>query len=275
MQSNLVFGKKRKVILQMAEGAPRTVELFIGQSDSSHVTTLVIAARCQDGVVMMSDSLLYDENTRKFNCGINKIFEDMIPNVVIGYSGAFHFDDHLREKIEKEKLSNDPNRIPTNLNAFDRVRVIARPINQDNSLPHADMIIARQLPNGAKSDFQYIDKSDDVISWEQHRQFPMGSGGLFTDNLFKDIWSENMTSEQVIELGWFAIGFLEKYFPEMRVGITDPDRPREVHRPQVMFLKDGGMNITKFTPDKMNEFESHTETRLKEFFKLGYRLVLT
>jgi|ERR671918_1724248 20S proteasome alpha/beta subunit len=172
--------------------------------------TLIIAARCTDGVVIAGDRKIVDLATRDPIGYIPKLF-GALRNVIFGYAGSedmFHV--FLRYIVgDLVILRDDPQRY-TNNNLVEKLSIAMHMLKkirnrQDFAL---EIMIARQFPNNGRSDLFVLNSHgiyDPVTEWSM-----IGKGELIARSLVRNNWKTNMEMKEFAELSYCIIKYIEE-----------------------------------------------------------------
>ena len=86
----------------------------------------------------------------------------------------------------------------------------------------------------------------------------IGSGSPFGKFYLKKYWHQSKTMEDVAELGYFIIKYIEEFGLEFTVGVGD-NKPY----PQIKFLPDGARDREP-TEEEMQKFEKNAKNKLEK-----------
>jgi 20S proteasome alpha/beta subunit len=86
----------------------------------------------------------------------------------------------------------------------------------------------------------------------------IGHGRDFGSILLKRLWKPEMTMEQVGELAYFIIKYIEKFELDNSVGVGS-------ERPQIWFIPDKGGQPTEQSSPLLDKFEENSKKRLDKF----------
>ncbi|MGA9150734.1 MAG: hypothetical protein WBZ36_09155 [Candidatus Nitrosopolaris sp.] len=85
----------------------------------------------------------------------------------------------------------------------------------------------------------------------------IGSGEKYAKVIIKKLWNENMSMEQVAELGYFAIKYIEDFGLTQTVGVADK-------HPQIHYIPDYRQDYPA-KEEQLEQFRSKAAVRLKEY----------
>ena len=83
----------------------------------------------------------------------------------------------------------------------------------------------------------------------------IGTGSSYGLIYLKQNWHEDLTMEQVAELGYFIIKYIEKFNLDLTVGVG-------INKPQIWFIPDNKDDYCA-TPEQLTSFEKATQIWLK------------
>ncbi len=127
-----------------------------------------------------------------------------------------------------------------------------------------EVLAARQQPGAATvlTHFNQDGLPDTILTYK-----PIGSGAPYGSIFLKQIWKPEMSMEQVAELGYFIIKYIEHFELDLAVGVESNAANYPNNHPQIWFVPDN-TNGTKhdYEADKLllEKFEKNTEVRLKK-----------
>jgi 20S proteasome alpha/beta subunit len=187
------------------------------------VLTVIIGAKCSDGVVMVADKKLTDIFGRIPPEFTNKISGDL-RHVLMGYTGLREIFDIFRKAIVGDWLLTLNTEPYTFDNYITRCCPMIRALNGIARGPnyHIQLLIGKhQLRN---TQLYYIDdkgkenKISDYIA--------IGSGKGEADIICKDLEHNNITMKEFAKHAYFAIMDMNKYHPGLGVGVEPGGVPR-------------------------------------------------
>jgi len=226
--------------------------------------TYILGSRCIDGVVLVGDRKVTLSGGTDFDFE-DKILMDVEP-MVVGSSGVSGLFDKFRSQVgtlvqshqagmEIQKFISEIEKITKTLNDS------YHEILQEQVF---DVLLAFKLPRF--SALQYIYPFGFAEGVRKYRA--IGHGEPYGSILLKQLWRQNMNMEQVAELGYFIIKYIEKFELDNSVGVGSG-------HPQIWFIPDDPAGISEEEKAKyrihmadnslLERFQKETEKKLELF----------
>lgn len=218
------------------------------------LVTVIIGARCSDGVVLVADKKLTDIFDRIPPEFTNKLSGD-IRHFLMGYTGLREIFDIFRKAIVGDwllTLNSDPYTFD---NYVIRCCPMIRALNGIARGPayRLQVLIGKhQLKN---TQLYYIDdkgkenKINDYIA--------IGSGKGEADNICKNLDHNCITMKEFAKRAYFAIMFMNQYRPALGVGVEQDDVPRVTYLPYDIEKDEDA------TPKDIEEYKKYTAEKLE------------
>jgi len=217
--------------------------------------TYILGAKCSDGVVLVADRKYINPITGEVKW-IDKLFMDASP-VVVGSSGVSGLFSKFRDRAKSFLISNPIGTVDTYMTHFE---IIVHDLNRDyhDRLENEkfDVIMGMQTSDAGAVfkhilPFGFTEPTFGVKG--------LGSGEPHGTFFLKTLYHDRLTMEQVAEIGYFIIRYIEDNDLDNSVGIGK-------HKPLVWFIP---QNITQRPYIASEEFltkvEEKTDGRLSEF----------
>jgi 20S proteasome alpha/beta subunit len=222
--------------------------------------TLVLGARCVDGVVVAADRKIINLTTRNLVDYDEKLY-GVLSNVIFAYEGArdmfrvflrYVAGDILILRDEEEKYTSN-NLIQKLSNSMNILRGFRDEHSKDFSL---SVMIARQFPRDGRSDLHVVKsngKYEYVNEWAS-----IGSAGITAKEYVKQNWNSNMVMREFAKASYCIIKYLEKENLDESVGV-------DVYNPSIKYLKDGAEIDTEPYANEFTKFEESYDTYARGF----------
>jgi 20S proteasome alpha/beta subunit len=222
--------------------------------------TLVLAANCIDGVVIVADRKITDLITKSL-VGYDEKIYGVLRNVIFAYEGAVDmFQVFLRYVAGDVIIQRDAADKYTSSNLLQKlsnVMNILRNIRNEHSKDfRLTIMVARQFPTSAKSDLHIIKSNGSCECVNEWRA--IGSGGLTCKEYVIQKWNSNMKMHDFAKLCYCVIKYIENHKLDESVGV-------DVNRPSIRYLKDSEDIDTEPTVEEFNEFEKSYDTYVTDF----------
>lgn len=206
--------------------------------------TLVLGARCADGVVIVGD--------RKITATMGTVLGNEIKlggifrNITFGYAGAVHMykvferyvaGDYIicRDLPEKYTSENILQKIASTMSALLEARS-----NQSFDLT---VLVGRQFPNNGKSDLHVVDFRGKIYPIVDCKA--IGKGDSYANPVIGHKWNRDMSMKEFANLSYCLIKYIENRNLEQSVG----------GEPWVQYQKDGEDLDTEPKHDEIEEFQ--------------------
>jgi 20S proteasome alpha/beta subunit len=189
--------------------------------------TLIMGARCVDGVVLVADRKVTLPDLSAFDYQ-DKLFEG-IGHVIYGSSGSTGLYQLFVGHVEDYVRSNPGDM--TYRNAVLKLSQIAFNIYRryDFRPRYRYDLLVVIAPDDERSNLTFI--SGNGIPMKIDTIHTIGSGSDYVSIFTKGSYNQNMTMEQAAELGYFVIKYVEDFQLNMTVGVNDGI-------PQIWFMPD-------------------------------------
>jgi 20S proteasome alpha/beta subunit len=226
--------------------------------------TYILGSRCKDGVVLVADrKLTYPEGSRYEYT--DKLIADL-SGVVIGFSGSLGTFEIFRTRISEYVIGSGGSA------TFNQLMLKLSEISYDldhryGSKGYAfDILVGLEGPDGSSLKHIYSNGLPEPVN----RYDVIGTGSPYGTILLKTIWDQNMSMEQVAELGYFIVKYVESFKLDLTVGVDSQSGP--YNKPQIWFIPDIGPDF-QANPTLLDEFETKTKIRIdkvQEYIKSCY-----
>lgn len=212
--------------------------------------TLILGARCIDGVVLVADKKITRTNELgSISFEYKRKLHGELRHVIFGISGSTDtfefFVDEIKERVNQGdvKLENVTNVISDKVLEINDKRHFQKDL-------FFNLLVAVQYPQ-RPTILTYVigDGGKRVVNTYES----IGIGSVFAEPFLKNIWNSNLKMTKVAELGWFLIKYIEDYQLHSSVGIGS-------NYPQIWFIPD---NETNENGEKI-DYEISPETKPKE-----------
>lgn len=220
--------------------------------------TYILGSKCKNGVILVGDrKVTYgDGSPPKYD---NKIFLEA-GTIVWGASGVQAFFDSFTNRV-REKVAQMKRTI-----SFGEFRIIVEETYEDMARIYGEMfrsqglsaLIAQRPVN--ESELWLIEGIGAPQRVSEYQA--IGHGRPYGSIFLKKLWQPQLTMEQVAELGYFIIKYLEDSKLDTSVGVGDK-------RPQIWFIPN---NVPNEAPEihegdtaLLDRLEINYQKRLKAF----------
>jgi 20S proteasome alpha/beta subunit len=187
--------------------------------------TFIIGAKCIDGVVLIADRRVTLLTKDGLNFEYRKKLFAELRHVVFGSSGSTGnyelFRSRVLSHIRKNNVLIDD---ITNVLSDMAFELNKRYEFKENLI--FDVLVAIAYPD-KDSILTYIDAYGSTHMVENYRA--IGAGAKYAKMYLEKTWNNNLTMEQVAELGYFIIKCIEKFKLEESVGLDNEN-------PQVWYI---------------------------------------
>lgn len=223
--------------------------------------TIVIGAKCKDGVVLIADSKVLRGTDYSYEAKI----DSQMRGIVYGASGTTAFFDKFKRHLisQRQRLAKEKNRSVSEP-AFDNLEEflivcerILRFYKKEYKLkqePALQLLIGVQAGNQA---FLHFLDTTECIEEEIKKYLVIGHGEPYATPLMKIFCREDMNMKQVAILGCFIIRLIEEVGMDLTVGTWGGE-------PQIWFI-----------PNDSDDYNvSQTSTEYAEISKGASRLMV-
>lgn len=179
--------------------------------------TLILGARCIDGVVMIGDSKITDVMGTLLPYRAK--YAGALRNVIIGYSGVVHmFKVFERYLVGDAVIIRDSDDKYTSENLLEKVSEAMRVLLEARSNQSFDLrvMVGRQFPKGGNSDLSIIESCGKIIpvsNWDA-----IGKGESVAKPIIETRWDKNMTMKEFAKTSCCVIKHIETRNLEKSVG---------------------------------------------------------
>jgi len=227
--------------------------------------TYILGARCKDGVVLIAD--------RKFTIDAgagyeydDKLFGDLA-GVIVGFSGSRGTFEIFRTRIRDYVItSQGATKDKLILKLSETTYDIGNKYGRGSDYGF-DVLVGIQSIN-TPSVINYIYPNGTLEPVRNYKA--IGAGSPYGSIYLKQIRNQGMTMEEVAELGYFIVRYIEKFELDLTVGAGS-------NAPQIWFLPDNSLNEVGQNPEPssrypdyqaqpalLEKFEKNTNERLKQ-----------
>jgi len=230
--------------------------------------TFILGSRCSDGVVLVGDRRVITEDGT-FVAYRDKIFGQN-GAWVWGSSGIVNlygsFNDRVSIKLQRFAQVNRQEFFVVLEEAFEEMTRLSN--YYENQLRWGNLQVLMAIRAGATSTLHLIKSIGRPTQLNGYQV--IGSGEPYGSIFLREYWMEDMTMNQVAEIGYFIIKYIEEFELDNAVGVG-------VQKPQVWFIPDNPPSpridqpadntIRQATSDELNRMDNRTEERLNRFEK--------
>jgi 20S proteasome alpha/beta subunit len=206
--------------------------------------TLILGARCTDGVVIVGDTKI--TSTMGTVLRYEPKLAGVLRNVIFGYAGSvIMYKVFERYIIGDLMILRDSSDKYTDDNLVNKIADAMCVIKEARSNQYFDLrvMIGRQFPNDGESDLHVVSSEgriDRIFSWKA-----IGKGELSANPIMERKWKEGMNMKEFALLSYCIIRCAEQERPEESVG----------GEPKVRYQKDGADLDTEPSNDGIKEFQ--------------------
>lgn len=215
--------------------------------------TFILGSRCSDGVVMIAD--------RRFteNYGSSYLYDDKlihhVQGIIVGFSGSRGIFELFTSEIMQHVIDHGP--ITLNPFVFKTSELIEKLNKRFYTQDNFDALIGT---GNEPSSLRYFYPDGRMESVRTYKT--IGSGTPYGSVFLKKLWHRDMSMEEVAELGYLIIKYIETLELDLTVGVGDKGKP------QIWFLPDGFGDDEKARATQPNEalmekFETNAKIRLE------------
>jgi 20S proteasome alpha/beta subunit len=232
-----------------------------GQINKPPAMTFILGCRCPDGVLLAADKkvTLIDNGSVEFDYR-EKLFV-LFRHIIVGSSGS---TDNF--ELFRGSVIDYHNRHPDEI-TFDNVVTTLSPIvyklNKRYNFQYDfafDTLVATQPPDRPSS-LNFISRNG--LPHEVIDYCAVGSGKTYAKVFLEKSWDKDMMMEQVAELAYFIIKYIEDFKLNSGVGVGD-------HEPQIWFIpnnkrdEEGRKWDGLATKAQLEQFQINANNRLKK-----------
>jgi 20S proteasome alpha/beta subunit len=220
--------------------------------------TFILGSRCKDGVVLVADrKVTINEGEDYEEC--DKLFGE-IGHVIYGSSGDAGMFELFRGYVT-DYVNTHRGEINFQ-NAVVKLALCVLKINKEYGFPPNlyDILVATQPPD-KPSTLKLIQGSGTPYTIKNYQV--IGSGSPYGQVFLKKRWRPEMTMQQVAELGYFIIKYIENYRLNFTVGGTPtiwfiPDEEKDDSENKVDY------KIAEKRPDLFKNIEKNAKEQLRK-----------
>lgn len=239
--------------------------------------TLIIGARCKDGVVLIGDKKVTEGNT-----SIEQDKITILPfGVAVSGAGYTDFFDKFSIKLnnyvnqrgveidnlkKKGELSKDTMLYDVVDDFITDCEGIIVKLREDYREVEPQLHLLMSLRNANKSELHFINIIDGVDSIRK-TFMAIGSGSPYANFFLRELWSQDLTMEEMAIIGTFIIDYVSKKSLDEAVGkgvqiVKIPDL--------ITNMKDGDGDIKEYTISNKSKIDKCIEefhTKIRELKK--------
>lgn len=232
------------------------------------ILTVIIGARCSDGVVLVADTKFTDMTGGKTEHG-RKIFGD-IEHFLVAYSGTEYAFDIFRKYIVGDvRLPEDDNgpymknlhyteKPYTNKNIVSNASALAKHFNRVIKNPGFGFGMLVATHDWEDSRLRYIDNNGDVFIRDYQS---IGSGQDCAHMFCRSVQHSETTMYDFTKRACVAIEYMNQCRPDLYVGL-EPDG-----MPMIRFLDYRKEWDEEPQPGQLKEFKEYATNKISEFDK--------
>jgi hypothetical protein len=231
--------------------------------------TLVLGARCTDGVVIMTDMKITSMATGtpeflRYEPKISGVFT----NIIFGYAGDvdtyevfvnYAVGDLVRKRDDPNDVYNSNNFIQKLTENMVKLRTILARNGRPLSLR---VLVGRQFPEIMPSDLHLVSSSipspEDTSNENIETYRVVGDTETCATDLIKGKWSENMTMREFAELSYSVIRFIEEKNISVTIGLGN-------NKPPTRYLSNSGITDTELSDEEWELLRQMYPTYRKYF----------
>jgi 20S proteasome alpha/beta subunit len=232
-------------------------EYTVRESAKSPRMTYILGSRCRDGVVLVAD--------RKFTVdqsgGFDPIYDNKLIGefygIIMGFSGARRrFELFTTYVMDYVKTTQGRNKLIPIEKFILKASEIAR------SLTRCDFDVLFGL-SGNPSLVKHMYGDGGIESIREY--VVIGTGEPVGRFFLKKYWNNDMSMEQIAELGYFVIKTIETYNVDETIGLSKKSGDRIFNRPQIWLIPDGKKDKLLAPDDPLlSTLENRVNRRMKK-----------
>ena len=220
--------------------------------------TLILGAKCVDGVVMIADKKVTIDCGADFDY-TNKL-HGVLKHVIFGASGSpDSFELFKGQAMDYIRTYPSGKKSMTVDNIINKLAKFVYDINKKykfSNLFAFDVLVGIQY-NNQNSTLTYISQYGTSRPINEFRI--IGTGGKYIKIFMEKVWKKDMRMEDVSELGYFIIKYIENFRLDYTVGISE-------NHPEIWYVPnkytDGERNDIHATEEQLKIFSKNTKIRL-------------
>jgi hypothetical protein len=217
--------------------------------------TVIIGARCSDGVVLVADKQLTDifGKPPEFR---DKLSGD-IGHFLVGYTGLEEIFHIFRKSIVGDLLLVSKSDPYTFDNFITRCCPVISALNRIACKPVLEVLVVKH--QWSNTQLYHIDDKGRVYRINDY--IAVGSGYREADNICKSLPIQSMTMKDFVKRAYFAIMFMNQYHPGLGVGV-EPDGIPSIK--YMYYDKEWDREPAKDSPQDIEDCKKYTEERLEQ-----------
>ena len=223
-------------------------------SIDQQVLTVIIGAKCLDGIVLIADRKLTRRNGEF--CFRDKIVGD-IEHFLIGYTGdADFFDIFRRYTVGDVMIERDTEKRYTLENLLSKV---SKSIKRFNKLGGSPFKVLMAHHTGDASVLYHIAADGECNEIRDYKA--IGSGSTIADNISCGLDYNKITMKDFARHACLAIEFMDQYCPALGVGVE----PEGI--PDIKYLyydQEWDKEPTKDSPQDIEDCKNYANERLEQ-----------
>lgn len=201
--------------------------------------TFILGSKCSDGVVLVADrKITLTDDTGMYFDYRDKLFA-VLRHVMFGSSGSTGNYEQFRGRIRNHISTNTVSVNDIILVLSDHVYTLNERYKYRNETVF-DILVGISYPD-RDSTLTYINAYGLPNTIPKYQA--IGIGARYAKAFLERAWNPEMTTEQVAEVGYFIIKYVEKFRLDLSVGLDS-------NRPQVWYI-----------PNRYEENEQHEVVR--------------
>jgi 20S proteasome alpha/beta subunit len=226
------------------------------------ILTVIIGAKCSDGITLIADRKLTKRNGEF--CFRDKIVGD-IEHFLIGYTGdADLFDIFRRYTVGDVMIERDTEKRYTLENLLSK---LSKSIKRFNKLGGTPFKVLMAHHTGDASVLYCIDVDG---TWNEIRDYKaIGSGSTITDNICSGLDHNKITMKDFVGRAYLAIDYMDQYCPGLGAGVEPEGAPdikyldynEEKDKPA---SEEDKKEYKKYSQERLQRFKQSFDTILKE-----------
>jgi 20S proteasome alpha/beta subunit len=183
--------------------------------------TYILAAKCKDGVVFVTDRKTMNLTKNTFEWVDEKVLRISL-QVVIAWSGLGSYFDPFSRRFT-EQIKNDPNPTPNEyLNAFEKAfEEVRKTFPDEISNGGLAILIGVQKDEGAA--LFLIEGNGGARIIEKYHS--IGTSQPIGEFFLRKLWDDAMSMEDFAKLATFCITYVDKYDLDVSVGLNGKQAP--------------------------------------------------
>lgn len=257
---------------------------YLNRKGRPRLTTLILGAKCSDGVVLVGDrkvgaerdGISFIPKIRRCGdiswavfgaAGIGTLFEEfltLLPQTVGNHFGWINYQNRKLISQHVEAFPNSPNEPLPPMFAYttedfkhDCVELLSE-MRKRYSVAFENEWCSLQILIGTREDSNsklYYIESENCLPAEVPRIIFIGQSELA--EIFRKCWDENMTMQQTAKLGILAIKYIEQEKISDSIGVG-------IYQPQIWFIPNGQSTPREVLGDELIALVSDADQQLQD-----------